>query len=110
MNIYYGILEDKIDVTSICTEKLKHNNTITIPQGDENRSAFFTDPLKGIKKFIYIELNKEITEYNDKFRIKINTVDHTIVLIDENEVNCKLEQIHSTLKINHGTLEDELPE
>lgn len=55
MKIYYGIIDNKIDVTDICLLKLKNNNNIvTIPNGDHNRASHFTDPLVNIhKKYLY---------------------------------------------------------
>ena len=45
MKIYYGIIDNSIDVTNICIEKLLNDNIIEIPDGDVNRSNYFTDPL-----------------------------------------------------------------
>ena len=50
MNIYYGVINNKIDITQVCIDKLKHNNIIEIPCGDNNRAIYFTDPLSGIHK------------------------------------------------------------
>jgi len=54
MKILYGISDNNIDVTEICFLKLMDNNIITIPSCDENRAKYFTDPLFGIKKQIFI--------------------------------------------------------
>ena len=50
MKIKYGLSNNNIDVTAICTEKLLTNNIITIPKGDHNRAYLFTDPLFNIHK------------------------------------------------------------
>jgi FkbM family methyltransferase len=70
------------------------------------RAALFTDPLPGIVKKIIIEN----IEYDVYIQIKINTLTHTITTIDENDIDNKLKQIHSTLTIHYGSLQDELPE
>uniref|UniRef100_A0A6C0D7M7 Uncharacterized protein n=1 Tax=viral metagenome TaxID=1070528 RepID=A0A6C0D7M7_9ZZZZ len=54
MKIFYGYLENTIDVTEICYEKMKNDDNIIIPAGDENRCVYFSDPLFGVLKCIYI--------------------------------------------------------
>jgi FkbM family methyltransferase len=120
MKIYYGILKYKIDVTDICLLKLTQNNTITIPIGDCNRANYFTDPLVGIKKIIMIVNNDNFTEYEEDTEIKIDIINNTITTTNdskntitttnENNINQKINNIHSKLNINYGTFNDELPE
>jgi hypothetical protein len=114
MKIYFGIRDHCIDVTLICAEKLKRDGVISIPSGDCNRSIHFTDPLNGVHKKIIIEHNDIITEYDEFVNIKINTVDNTIITTNEldivNAIDCRLTQIHSKLKMNHGHLNEEVPE
>ena len=72
MKILYGVENNTIDVTDICLTQLKNENIITIPSGDGNRAHFFTDPLHGISKKIFVVLDIDnITEYNDKVEIYI---------------------------------------
>jgi FkbM family methyltransferase len=110
MKILYGILDNSIDVTDICIEKLKQNNIITIPCGDENRARFFTDPLFGILKQVIIENEGIITEYDIFTQIKINTLNNQVTVTNENNINNKIAQIHSNLKIEYGSILYELPE
>lgn len=110
MKIYYGITNNTIDVTSICIENLTKNNIITIPSGDINRSRFFTDPLVGVHKLIIIENDEIISKYNEFIQIKINMLSNTITTINEKDIDIKLNNIHSNLKIKYGSLNDELPE
>ena len=110
MKIFYGITNYFIDVTSICKEKLTNNNVISIPNGDNNRSHYFTDPLYGVHKKIFIELNDSLTEYDEYIQIKINILDNTITTISDSYINNKIQNIHSKLKINYGSFDDELPE
>jgi len=107
MNIYYGILDNKIDVTDICLKKLTKNNIINIPSGDANRSVFFTDPLLGVHKCIIILNNNVLTEYDEFTELTINIIDNTIQL---DVIYKKLTKIHSKLKIKYGSFMDELPE
>jgi len=110
MKITYGIKNNTIDVTDICIEKLTKNNIITIPQGASNRTQYFTDPLYGVHKFIFIENNDIINEYSEFIQIKINIIDNTITTVHGNDIINKVKNIHSKLKINHGSLNDEFPE
>jgi FkbM family methyltransferase len=111
MRIFYGItLENSIDVTDICLSKLKTNNIINIPSGDNNRAYYFTDPLYGIEKKILIVNNIEITEYDIFKQIQINTIDDTTIVIDKKEDDEKIKNIHSKLNIKYGNFMDELPE
>jgi FkbM family methyltransferase len=110
MKIYYGITNNSIDVTSICIEKLTNNNIIKIPSGDYNRAKYFTDPLYKVHKKIIISINDTLTEYDEFTEIKINILNNTITVINENDINNKLTNIHSNLKIKYGNLNEELPE
>ena len=110
MKIYYGVTNNSIDVTNICLEKLTRNNVITIPYGDFNRANYFTDPLIGVLKIIIIENSGVITEYDDFYTIKINIINNTINTTNENDINSRLTNIHSKLKLNYGSFNDEFPE
>jgi FkbM family methyltransferase len=113
MKILYGTKQTYIDVTEICFNTLNFNNIITIPFNDTNRASYFSDPLYGTLKSIYININGTITEYNDNFMIKINIITNEITTYDmvlNNDMDNKLYNIHSTLKINHGNLNEEVPE
>ena len=110
MKILYGSsVTNSIDVTNICLTRLISNNIIHIPDGDNSRSIFFTDTLYGILKKIII-INDDVTEYDASTQIKINIIDNTIQTISEKELNDILENIHSKLNINYGSLNSELPE
>ena len=110
MKITYGIYNNTIDVTNICLEQLNKNNIIIIPHGDVNRTKYFTDPLFGFHKLIFIENNNIINEYNEFIQIEINIINNTINTINENDITNKIQNIHSKLKINYGSFNDELPE
>jgi FkbM family methyltransferase len=105
MIIYYGIKNNYIDVTSICMEKMRNGDIITIPENDSTRATYFTDPLFNVHKFIIIDNNGDITEYDEYTKITINIVTKDIIVDYD-----KLKTIHSKLKILYGSLNDELPE
>tara|TARA_Y100000768_G_scaffold197122_1_gene148105 strand:- start:599 stop:1507 length:909 start_codon:yes stop_codon:yes gene_type:complete len=111
MKITYGIKGHTIDVTKICMEKLKTNNIIIIPCDDVRRAKCLTDPLRNIKKTIFIENNGIINEYDDDVEIQINVTNNVInTIIKSSRLDNKLTNIHSKLKINYGSLNYELPE
>jgi len=60
MKISYGSNDITIDVTEICLSKLNHDNIITIPDGDGNRTHYFTDTIFGILKKIFIKINENV--------------------------------------------------
>ena len=111
MQIKYGRFNKIIDVTNICLSKLTKNNIITIPAGDFNRTPIFSDPIYGTKKHIFILIDDVLTEYEDVFTLKINIGDKKITAVISNtDLEIKLSNLHSKLKIKYGTFLDELPE
>jgi FkbM family methyltransferase len=110
MIITYGIQDNTIDVTNICLERLMINNIITIPCGDNKRCIYFTDPLYGVLKKIFVTLNGFTYEYEYYFEVKINTLDGVITTINSKEIDNKLNYIHGNLKFKYGNIYDELPE
>lgn len=108
MKIFYGILENMIDVTDICLGKLMNDNIITIPSGDHNRSHYFTDPIIGVVKTIFIENNGIRTEYYIYMKVKFNIISGEVDI--EYDINYKIQLIQSKLKIKYGNFNEELPE
>ena len=105
MKILYGTMEKKIDVTEICYNRLMNNNIITIPSNDYVRSFYFTDPVYGVLKKIFISDEKtNIFEYD--ITIIINVITKEITTYS----NEKLKNIQNKLKIKYGTFNEELPE
>jgi len=68
MLIRYGTSTNNIDVTTICLSDMNHNDIITIPSGDVNRSRYFTDPLHGILKRVFVLVDGTIKEFDDIFK------------------------------------------
>jgi len=110
MQIKYGIKNNNIDVTNICLTKLLHDNNITIPSGDQNRAHHFTDPICGTLKKIFISIDDNIKEYDDVQTIKINVDSKIITTLNYNDINSKLSNIHSKLKLQYGSFNEELSE
>ena len=110
MEIKYGIKGNYIDVTNICLEKLRQNNIITIPSCDYRRADFFTDPLIGIKKFIFINFKDISYIYNDNFTIYINLDTNTVTNLYTSDIVNKTNFLHSKLNLKYGNMNEELPE
>ena len=109
MLIKYGTSDNNIDVTQVCYAKLLNaNNVITIPSSDETRSRYFTDPVFGTLKQIFITFdNVNTTEYDHNKIILVNILTNNITTHD---INSKINDLHSKLILHHGTFKDELPE
>ncbi len=110
MFIYYGVLGNAIDVTSICFNKLLCSDTIIISNGDNFRSEYFTDPLPYVHKYIMIDHDNIIKKYDEFTTIFININTFKINSITESNVLEKLNNIHSNLSIQYGKMTDEFPE
>ena len=115
MKILYGLSEKMIDVTEICYDKLKYGNSIIIPDGDTNRAKYFSDPMYGfLKKIFILDNNNLFNEYNHDIKVIINLQNNEIKTININDenlyVNNKISHIHSELNIKYGSFNEELPE
>lgn len=137
-SITYGIIDTHIDVTEVAYDKCVKQNILFIPSGDCSRAELFTDPLIGTLKSIFIcDNNMIITEYNHTKDIYIdlqtneittNTVlghdltSHSDLLAHVRQVMPEdiaitssiaehiLRTIHSRLKIEYGSFNEEFPE
>jgi len=109
MKIFYGIENNKLDVTEICNTLLKKNDIITIPKGDGNRAYYFTDRNNGILKSIFIQINDIETKYNDLVEIEINTITNNVIEKSDN-IDYKLQVIHNKYKLDYGSFNEEVPE
>jgi FkbM family methyltransferase len=108
MKIFYGIENNKLDVTEICYTLLKNDDIITIPSGDDKRSYYFTDKNVGILKSIFIEKNGIETKHNDLVEIEINTLTNEVVEIVS--IDNKLQTIHNKYRLDYGSFNEEVPE
>ena len=118
MQIKYGLIDNNIDVTSICMNILKEGDYIVIPSNDCERSEYFTDPIKNVLKSIFIiDNNGTITEYDSLKVIYINIVSNEVLLnnipysIRLSYAKKRLSKIHEKLKLkNNKSFKNELPE
>jgi FkbM family methyltransferase len=119
--IKYGIIGNQIDVTQLCLDKCMTNHIIYIPDTDGKRANIFKDPVYGVLKsmFIYTLDNEFVNEYNTDYPIYINTLTNEIfsnnnVPDDIIDLGCNLYDrligIHKQLKIEFGSLNEEVPE
>lgn len=121
--IKYGTKDKNIDVTEIVynNKKLIKSGIIHIPSGDGNRSQYFTDPVEGVLKSIFIVNNvNNVEEYDVTKNIYIDTIVNKIYTEDADvpeyikelfpNVMEKLKNIHQKLKLDYGSFNDELPE
>lgn len=72
MKILYGTINSNIEVTEVCKNNLMENNTIIIPASEIHRNFFFTDPLPGVIKNVYIILDGRFYEFGNDVVVKIN--------------------------------------
>jgi len=121
MKILYGTKEKNIDVTDICYNRLMKENIVNIPSDDDIRATFFSDPLFGVIKYIFIiKEDDSMLEYNHLTDIYIDTktnliytneIPEYIALVFTNlDYKQQLKKIHSQLKIGYGSFEEEYPE
>jgi len=110
MKILYGIIGNTINITSICYSTLLRDNIITIPSNDVIRSFYFSDPLYGKLKTVYILMNDNLLEYDHMYTVMINTLTNTITTLSNDDISTTLLQIHDRLDIKYGNVMDELPE
>ena len=54
--------------------------------------------------------NNIMNEYDHTQIIKINTINNNIEIVDNSEINNKIDVLHSKLKIKYGNFNEELPE
>ena len=114
MRILYGIESSHIDVTETCMQRLNYDNYLIIPSGDDDRNAYFSDPLPEVTKYIFIDVNGSIFAYSNK-KVYIDTLTNSILTEVSDAVRLlepieKLKHLHSKLSLNNGSFDDELPE
>jgi len=103
MQIYYGTLENNINITKICENNMMIDNHITIPNYDKIRKYFFGNPDPNNENLIFINDGNKINAYDNNYRIDID--------LNNNEIKAiTISDIYSKLNINYGTFNEELPE
>ena len=117
--VKYGTFENNIDVTDIALKQCVKKNIMYIPSGDHRRAHVFTDPIYGTLKYIIIEDNlnniycyshiKDIYIDLELNKIYVDNLPEYVKLIYPDNLN-KLSEIHKKLKMDYGTLNEEVPE
>ena len=124
LKITYGKKHVNVDVTNICLRQLTKHNIIKIPEEDENRVKYFTDPLPHIVKSVFIVIDDspiiEVSRFKEAFvdlnlrKIFMYSIpDHVKMVYElniEGTIKKHLEKYHQKLTLRHGTFSDELPE
>ena len=118
MEISYGTEGTSIVVTYICYNKLKKHGIIKIPSGDNERAAYFGDPVHGVRKSIFIKHDTNLLTYDETKTIYIDTKTNEIYVDTRPDyiqaiyfdVEKKLAEIQASLTLKYGTFTEELPE
>jgi len=110
IKITYGTSETQIDITTICLTNYTHNNIIKIQDGDSNRSRYFSDPVYGMLKTVFVEMDGVKTEHPHNESIEIDIINKTIKITTTEEIEEKLANIHAQLTLNYGSFQEEKPE
>jgi len=120
--IYYGIWTNHIDITDLCLKKCTYNSIVFIPATEIKRSSLFTDPIVYTLKSIFVhditdKVKYTLTEYDYSKDVYIDIANHIVYTSDNvpdyiSNTNLKkrLDFIHSQLKIEFGSFQEEYPE
>lgn len=111
MKVYYGIEGNMINITKKVLDNCLINNIIYIPT--DIRVPLFGDPIIGTHKFIFINTKSSLRyKYNDLTNVMFDTLTNSDLSNKITAINytAKLSDLHSKLKINHGSLREEYPE
>jgi len=98
MRIFYGTSAKKLDVTKMCLARMR-GTVVIIPARDRLRTKWFSDPLPGVPKYIFLELDGVETVYGP-----------TRVVVNTEQLPPKLATLHKTLTLKYGKFQQELPE
>jgi hypothetical protein len=85
-------------------EQLCNNNIITIPSGEDNRCAYFTDPLVGILKSIFIIICDTVVEYDASKEVVIDITSNKSQPINIYNPSPELQSIYNKLQIKGGKI------
>lgn len=113
MQIFYGVPNYYINVTKLALEKCLKEQTIFIPETDQERAALFGDPKPFFVKHIIIETYGGYKLYNRE-KIEIHVPDH-ILYADKvyqrgGNIDEYLDGLHNKLTFLGGSMIEEYPE
>jgi FkbM family methyltransferase len=113
---YYGIRNNKIDITKGVMKKCLDNNMIYIPANETIRCFLFTDVMPYVLKSIFVQTENKLIEYSwdknvyidlETDQIYVNHLPDNRVCINPTE---ELLKLHGTLQNAYGSFRDEFPE
>lgn len=68
ISIYYGILNNIIDITDIVFEKCMRNDIIFVPGNCDDRDSLFGDPIPGMNKYVFFYIKDDNDNENVEIR------------------------------------------
>lgn len=112
MRITYGIQPETIDVTEICETKLRYKDHIRIPAGEFSRTMLFTNPAPGKLNSIFVtDEESNTTEYDHTTTVRIDISTKKVIDTEQERAIVKrMREIHATISIQYGSMEEEVPE
>jgi FkbM family methyltransferase len=110
MEIYCGNNLSFDNVTEQCFKQLTHNQILTIPASNDDRISLFGNISPDNNHHIIIKTNNKLFLLDNTSKIVVQVEKRILYDINEQEINDTIDKIHRSLSINHGTLDDELPE
>jgi FkbM family methyltransferase len=111
MQLYYGIEKNKINITKQALDNCIFSDILFIPSS--LRVRLFGDPIIGTHKFIFLyDSSNNLIKYDDLTDVVFNIKKCTDLITGISIVDYKdkLESLHQSLKINHGSFKEEYPE
>jgi len=113
MLIEYGASGNRWDVTGAAFKHFTKNGFLHIPSGDAERAAVFTDVLPNVLKSVYVNGKEYAATANVVVDLRTIWSDHEIpwpVVESLFSPLQKLQVIHKSLTLFHGSMQDEFPE
>lgn len=110
MEIYCGNKSFFNNVTDQCFNQLTHNKILTIPASNDDRISLFGNISPDNNHHIVIKTNDKLFLLDNSSTIIIQVDKNILYDINEQEITNIIDNIHRSLSINYGTLNDELPE
>jgi len=120
--IYYGTWTNHIDITDLCLKNCTNDFIVFIPATELKRCSLFTDPIPYTLKCIFIhdltdKVKYILTEYDYTKEVYIDIANHIVYTSDNvpdyisnRSPKKRLDFIHSQLKIQFGSFQEEYPE
>ncbi len=116
MKILYGIEGKYVDVTYLCYSKLVVDGVLIIPVDDNIRAGILGDPLYRVLK--HIKIGDTIYDHKTEVRMEVSPRSLADIRKEwwlsegvsiENTIQ-RLERLHQYIKLDYGSIKDELPE